>query len=130
MAPMIDPTTEAGPQLAPGTYRAQILNCELKTGKTGSRYLNWKFAVGSQWVFHTNGLTGKGAEVLKDIVRAAKYPDYEGGPINTDDLLGSFITITIDQGVNPDGSPSQYMRVLEVAPDRAEFGEWEPGATG
>jgi hypothetical protein len=103
--------------LAPGTYLAFIAACEQKTGKqSGAPYLNWKIDVSGQWVFHMTGLSGKGAQALKALIRAAKDPNYESGEVDTDTLIGCRINITVDYGINPDGSQSKYLKVLEIAP--------------
>lgn len=106
--------------LPPGTYRARILSCEMKQSKKGTNYLNWKLETideeyPNQWIYMMTGMTGKGAQKFKELVQAAYDPSYEGGEIDTDLLLNCEILITIDRGLNQDGTESKYMQVLSVA---------------
>jgi hypothetical protein len=129
---MITPDFSENPKLPPGTYPARVISCELKTSKTGSSYLNWKFetetrdnATNRKWVYLGTALTGKGAQMLKTIVRATINPGYEGGAIDTDKCVGCAVMITIDKQYNPDGTESQYPLVMDVKADPDSFDGFE-----
>jgi hypothetical protein len=47
-------------------------------------------------------------------VQAAKDPNYENGPINTDELIGSMVTISVDKQLNQDGTESKYLMVTGI----------------
>lgn len=121
MAPIVTPSFEEPSGLEPGSYRAMIIGCETKISKKGSPYLNWKFEELSthSWIFLMTGLSGKGAQMLKHLVKCAGFPHYEGGPINTDELLGNIVTVKIDRLMNADGTPGKYTQVVGVEIDGA-----------
>lgn len=110
-------------KLVPGKYNAVIVGCEQKTSAKGNSYLNWKLetqtlesATTGHWVYLMTGLSGKGAQILKTLIQCAKDPNYQGGDIDTDELINSHVTITVDKGIKPDGSESPYMVVTAIAP--------------
>jgi hypothetical protein len=135
MCPIVNPDFSEGPKLQPGSYSAKIIGCEQKQSRQGSPYLNWKFetqthdrATDRQWIFLATTFSGKGAQLLKSLVKAAKYPAYEGGPINTDELIGSLVTLTVDRNYNQDGSESHFPRVIEIATaSHDDFDAFEEG---
>lgn len=111
-------------KLVPGTYRAVIAACDQKIAKEkGTPYLQWRLetqtlesATSGFWVYLRTGLSGKGAQILKNLIQCAKDPNYQSGDIDTDELIGCHVTIKVDKGIKPDGTDSQYMEVLEVTP--------------
>lgn len=127
---IIQPNFEEQQGVPPGIYRARFASCEQKTGKTsGKPYLNWKLVIEhsnpnihGQWVFLMTGLTGKGATIIREIVRATIDENYESGPIDTDAINGFPVEIRVEQGFNQDGSVSKYPAVTEIMPvsDAAE----------
>ena len=102
--------------IQPGLYKCKITGVEQKTGKqSGAPYLNWKFVTeDGQWVFFMTSWSGKGALKFKDLVRAAAFPQYEGGEIDCDRLLGYFVMAKIEPNILPDGTVSKYPQVTEV----------------
>lgn len=127
MCPLITPDFEEKPQLPPGEYAAKIVGCEMKTSKKGTPYLSFKFETldSRQWVFTNTGLSGKGAQLFKAIVKAAYMPGYESGPIDTDKLLGRTLNVKCDFQVNPDGTEGKYVQVFDVAPFEDPFDAFE-----
>lgn len=123
MCPVVTPNFDESPTLQPGEYGARIIGCEVKTSKNNTPYLSFKFETldTRQWVFTNTGLTGKGAHLLKSIIRASYLPDYESGQIDTDQLLGKTLGIKVDFGMNQDGTQSKYLQVYEVAPFEDPF---------
>lgn len=118
MCPIVEPNYEESPPLNPGTYRCKIISCEQKVSKSsGNNYLNWKLDTGGSWVYLMTGLSGKGAQKLKELIRAAKYPSYESGAIDTNDLLGCFVMAKLEKQYNQDGTESKYLSVTEIHPD-------------
>jgi len=115
----VTPSFEEPQDLAPGKYRAQIIGCEQKTSKKGNAYLNWKFEEQSThaWVYLMTGLSGRGAQMLKQLVQSAGWKHYQDGPINTDELMGRILTIQVDRLMNPDGTPGKYLQIIDVGPD-------------
>lgn len=132
MAPMITPDFSENPSLSPGTYPARVVSCDLKQSKTGTPYLNWKFetetrdfATNRKWVYLSTALSGKGAQMLKAVVRATLDPSYDGGSIDTDRCIGCSVVITVDKRINPDGTESPYLMVTDVKPDPEAFDSFE-----
>lgn len=138
MCPVVNPNYEERAPLPPGIYKARIIGCEFKTSKKGSDYLNWKFetitqnpATDRQWIYMVTTYSGKGALLFRELVRAAKFPSYENGPINTDDLLGSIVTLHCEKGLNQDGTESPYLKVMEVhRGEEDSFDAFEEGEFG
>lgn len=129
MAPLVTPDfTERSP-LLPGVYKAKIISCEQKTSQKGTPYLNWKFetqtenpATDRQWVYLSTTFSGKGAQIIKSLVKATVYPGYESGPVNTDELVSCMLKIHVDKSFNPDGTEGKYPQVVDVEPvDREAF---------
>jgi hypothetical protein len=86
-------------------------------------YLNWKFETetddpktNKQWVYLNHALSGKGAQILKELVRAARNAEYQTGPVNTDDLIGCVVEVQVEFGINRDGTQSKYLNVVGVSP--------------
>ena len=132
---IVNPNYDELPQIQPGVHRLRIKGCEHKHAKNGNPYLNWKFQIeggpnAGATVFHMTGLTGKGAQALKALVRAAFDAKYESGPIDTDHLVGFPFQGRLERELNPDGTEGKYMKVMEVFPPadskQAEnYPDWE-----
>src|SRR3990167_2683471 len=105
-------TPSFGPPAEDGTYICKIISCESKISRNGNTYLSWKLDNGhGVWAYLSTSFIGKGAEIFRSLVRAAKHPDYLSGPVNTDDLLGCFIQAECKKRINADGSYSHYLVV-------------------
>lgn len=112
---------EARELIPDGVYPVRILGGEIKQSKQGNPYINWKMAIDEgrfkgRWIFLMTGLSGKGAAVLKELVRVTADPSYESGEIDTDDLVGFPFQVRVSQAFKPDGSPSDFPFVEEILP--------------
>lgn len=126
MVPMINPDFSQEAGIAPGIYEAKIMSCEQRIGqKSGNPFLNWTLNVKGYKVFHSTPIGGPGAGLLKQLVRAAYSPGYDGGPINTDALLGKMIQVKLEK--EQDG---KYLRVVQVAALQDSFDAHEAPAPG
>lgn len=127
MAPTINPDFSEESGLAPGIYPAKIIGVEQKVGKeSGAPYLNWKLEVEGLWIYHSTPFSGRGAGLFKQLVHATVSPGYDGGPINTDMMVGKSLQVKLEKGLNRDGSESKYMRVMEVKALEDSFDSFEP----
>ena len=109
-----------------GIYSVRITNVELKQTKAGtgsylqweltlfgaegelSRYNNWK-------VTHRTMTSGKGAGMLKSFYKAATNTDLTGA-FDAQSLLSKEVQITLVEGKDQSGQPSQYPDVKSVKP--------------
>jgi len=126
MCPIIEPDfTERQTTLNPGKYRATIKKCEVKTGKqSGNPYLAWVFETDMDkvWVYLNTTYSGKGAQMFREVIRAAVQPAYENGPIDTDTCIGKSVIISIDTDPNPQ---AKYPLVTKVERDEESFDAFE-----
>ena len=106
-----------------GEYTVRVSGVENKVSQAGNPYLNWKLTVFgmegdlsryNNWpIFHRTMLTGKGSGILKSFLKATA-PDYDGGELDTDDILGAEVAVTIKHKVDTDGSISRWPDVKGV----------------
>lgn len=134
MAPMIEPDFTEQPPLE-GTFNARITDCVQKTSAAGNAYLAWTFtledpAANGRKAWLNTTLSGYGAQLMKKVIQAV-YPQYDGGPFDTDSLIGRAVAVNVGPGKNRDGSPSQYLNVSDVFPSNdVGFDEFPAGQTG
>lgn len=105
--------SEAIEGIEPGTYAATIDDVSEENAKeTGTPFLKWTLKAKSLdrefTVFHNTPVTGKGAGILKEFMKAA-YPEYEGGTFNARNVLGREVKLRMGKDQN-----SRYLRVVEV----------------
>lgn len=118
--PDFSEVTERTP-VAPGTYSARITDCEAKTSKTGNDYLNWKMTlfgtpeIANRVIFHMTPVKGKGAFRLQELYKAAKGEDIsKGAQFDTDQLIGSELSVTLVEGRDQDGNVRSFPDVKAV----------------
>jgi hypothetical protein len=114
---------EAREPIPAGIYVVRVLGSEMKTSQKGNDYLNWKLSIDQpktrfhgRWVFLSTTLSGKGAQKLRDLVRATCNPDYNGGEFDTDDVKGFPFQVRLSPGLKQDGSESDFPNVDEILP--------------
>lgn len=120
--PEITPNFEEVADLKPGTYKARITDCGTKTSQKGDMYLNWKLEVfgnddtrlNGKGFTHNTMITGPGARNFRTLVRATVDANYEGGPVNTDHILGKEVQVVLKQGKDRDGNPSDFPEVATI----------------
>lgn len=123
MCPQITPDFSEVVELKPGSYKARLADCESKQSQKGDMYLRWKLEIVGNDDTRLNGkvfshmtmVTGPGARNFRALVRAAVDPNYEGGPVDTDQLLGKEIAVVLKQGKDRDGNPSDFPEVASVS---------------
>lgn len=119
MAPLISPDFSQVVELKPGTYKARFTDCQTKQSAKGDTYLNWKLevfgnddtALNGKGFTHNTMVTGPGARNFRTLVRATVDANYEGGPIETDQILGKEVQVVLKQGKDRDGNPSDFPEV-------------------
>lgn len=125
MCPIIEPDFSERPPLQPGKYRAIIKKCEVKTSQKGNTYLGWVFEAepDNTWVYLNTTYSGRGAQIFKEVIRAAVQPAYEGGPVDTDTCIGKSVLISVDRDPNPQ---QKYPIVTKIEADPDSFDSYEP----
>lgn len=123
--PVITPDfSEAATGAIPaGTYKARIVDAEVKTSKAGNAYIQWKMQIfGAEgqvsrynnWNFNHRTMTsGKGAGMLKDFYKAATG-EIAPTSFDTDILLGKEVQVVLAEGKDQDGNVSSYPEVKGV----------------
>ena len=113
--------------IVPGVYKTRITDCEQKTARSGSKYLNWKLTIfgaegdfarqNNRPVFMMTMIEGKGAGRLKEFAKAAlgRVPT----PIDTDEFLGKEVEVVLVERRMDDGTISNYPDVKTVRAVRA-----------
>jgi hypothetical protein len=130
MCPQIEPDFTEVVDLEAGKYQARITDVEAKTGTSekATPYLRWTLevegnetpALNGRKFFHNTMLKGPGAGMFKAFVRAALANDYNGGAIDTDELLGKSISCVLKDGKNKDGSLTGFPEVKSVTKVKAD----------
>ena len=120
---IINPDFTELPKLPAGHYRARIVGCKPGVSQNGTPYMTWKFetvtnnaVTNRRWVFLSTTFKGQGAQLLKQMVRAAYDPSYEQGPIDTTHLMNREVMITVERITNRDGSEQKYPQVMDISP--------------
>ena len=106
--------------LPPGTYKVRLTDVESKTSKAGNHYLNWKLttfgsensSTNNRVIFYSTMTSGKGAGSLKALLAATGKGT---GEFDTEELLGKEVRVTVIQGRDQDGNPSDFPSVKAVA---------------
>ena len=121
ITPDFTEATESQP-IPPGVYKTRITDCETKTSKKGSKYLNWKLSIfGAEGAFSSQNnrpvfmitmLDGKGAGRLKDLAKAAlgTVPDQW----DTDAFLGKEVEVVLTERRDETGAVSSFPDVKTV----------------
>lgn len=106
---------------APGLYRARIANVEQTFAKSsGNPMVKWKLEVAGPsstfTVWNTTMLAGRGVGFFRRFVEAVE-PSYDGGPIDTDTLIGKTVQVELIDEYTQDGKKTGYLRVKEAFQD-------------
>jgi hypothetical protein len=117
MCPSIIPDFSEVVELTAGEYPVRVTKGELKTTKNGDPMINWELTtfgkdderLNNKKVFHNTMVTGKGAGILKQFLKAADY-DLSSEGFDTDDLLGKELVAVL----GPDKENPEMMRVKSV----------------
>lgn len=107
--------------IAPGTYSARIVDCEVKDSKAGNQYANWKLElfgtpdVNNRVVFHSTPFKGGWVTKLAELYKAATGQEIDKKKaFDTDMLIGKEVKVTLAEGRTKDGEVSQYPDVKSV----------------
>lgn len=127
--PIISPDFSEASESQPipaGTYKTRITDCEIKTSRKGSKYLNWKLSIfgaegeyanhNNRPVFMATMLDGKGAGRLKELARAALGTVPQTW--DTDQFLGKEIEVVLAERRNEDGTVNNFPDVKTVRATR------------
>jgi hypothetical protein len=111
--------------VVPGVYPARITGAEVKAAKNGGNYIKWEMTIfgatgelerfNNHKVWHNTMTSGKGAGMLKTLVKAATQAELSGS-LDTDALLGKEVNLTLVEGKDQNGQPSGYPEVKAVKP--------------
>ena len=110
--------TEAAEDIKPGEYQVRITGCDEKTSKAGNTYLKWTLETTNESdpknngrkMWHNTMLSGKGVIMLKRFWDAATGGAEMGDQIDTEQLIGKELSVTVD--LNDNG----YAEVKGVKP--------------
>lgn len=116
----------------PGIYNARVHGLELKQAKSGGSYIKWElkifgaegdFSKFNNWSVYYNTMTsGKGAGMLKAFVKACTGESLpEKGAYDFMQCHGKEVMMTLQQGKNQDGTPSEYPEVKSIKPLQVPF---------
>lgn len=106
-----------------GTYAARIVGCDQKVGKaSGKPYLNWKVEifgakdqrVNGRVLFTMTMIVGN-LNPLKKLYKAAMGQEL-AGELETADLMGKQISITVAEAFDDQGNQREFSEVKNVAP--------------
>ena len=111
----------------PGMYSGRVAGLELKKAKSGGTYIKWEikiFGAGGElekfnnWSVYYNTMTsGKGAGMLKNFVKACTGEDLpQKGAYDFSKLFGCEFSMTLVQGKDSQGNPSNYPEVTKIKP--------------
>lgn len=122
MAPEITPDFSEAVGLEPGTYQARITDAEVLTSKKDTQYIKWKMTTISedpkfadQLVYHNTMLSGRGAGILKTFFVAAMGEELaDGQGFDTEQLLGREVMITVVEGKDQQGNPTNWPEIKAV----------------
>lgn len=123
ITPDFSEAVEATP-IPDGVYNARITEAKVeKAKKSGDAFLKWKLTIfGAEgdaakyngWpVFYNTMIGGKGAGMLKTLIKAATGVE-PAGAFDTDELLGKEVTLTLKQRMQEDGTPAAWPDVKSV----------------
>jgi hypothetical protein len=108
--------------IAPGTYSARIVDCEVKDSKAGNQYANWKLElfgspdVANRVVFHSTPFKGGWVTKLAELYKAAIGQEIDKKkPFDTDMLIGKEVKVTLTEGKDQNGELRKYPDVKSVA---------------
>ena len=121
IVPNYDDAVEFTP-LPAGTYKARIVDCKEWQSKAANPMAKWTLKTfgsetknhNDQNIWHNTPLTGKGAGILKQFIRAATGEEPVPGPFNSDILMGRTVKVTVVEGLKQDGSKSGYAEVKAI----------------
>lgn len=123
ITPDFSEAVELSGTIPDGVYTVRITDAEMRESKAGNKYINWTlqiygapgdFAKYNNWtVFHRTMVSGRGAGMLRDFVKAATG-EVPTGSFDTDTLLGHEVQVTLKTGKTPEGEDSRYPDVKAI----------------
>lgn len=114
--------------VTPGTYKVRITGSkcgEWNNDRGTTRWVNWEMQTfgedeaknNGRYIFHRTPIEGGAAFKFRDFYKAATKAEYKAGTqFDTEQLLGKELVVTVDDGVNKEGSPTGYAEVKAVKP--------------
>ena len=122
MALVTPDMSEAQKQLEPGVYPARIIAAEAVDSKAGKPMLKWTLETFGHDDAGFNGkrvitrtmLVGKGIFKTQELYKAATG-EALSGPFDTDQLIGSEVRITLAEGRDQHGNPTDWPEVKTVS---------------
>jgi hypothetical protein len=125
----ITPDFSEAPENTPvpeGVYKARITDVEQQTAKTsGAPMLNWKLQIfdsdvegtNNRVLFHRTMVTGKGAFMLRDLLKATGTQVEKGQSFNAQELLGKEVQVAVAARIdNRTGEQSPFPEVKAIRP--------------
>lgn len=110
--------------LAEGEYKCNVVDCEMKTSKSGNPYLRWQLTAfdcpdtrfNNQSVWHSTPTTGKGAFRLMQLFKAATGAKLDARVTSLDpqQILGKQLWVTVVKSLDQNGGETGFMEVKSV----------------
>lgn len=110
--------------LAEGEYKANVVDCEMKTSKAGNAYLRWQLTAfdcadarfNNQSVWMTTPTSGKGAFRLMQLYKAAtgEKLDNQVTTLDPQKILGKQLWVTVVKSLDQNGGETGFMEVKAV----------------
>lgn len=104
VTPDFSEAQDMGKPFPEATFKARIAECRPMTSKSGLPYLQWTLSVfgadgeystyNNRNVFLNTMTTGKGAGILRDLIKASLKVTEVPGSFDTDELIGKELQIT------------------------------------
>jgi hypothetical protein len=110
-------------EIAKGSYHARLAGVLSKQSQKGDHMLQWELVIvdnadprlNGKKLKYTTMTSGPGARNFKQLVRATINPTYDGGSVDTDNLLGKIIEIVVKDGKDKEGHPTGFPEVATVS---------------
>lgn len=109
--PIVTPDFEEK-RLIPGWHNGVVIGAEVRTSKAGKPYVLWGISVESHNLRFMTGLSGKGAQALRALVRATYNPAYDAGEVDTGLVVGHPVRCNVVEEPGEDGR--LYLKIIEV----------------
>jgi hypothetical protein len=119
MVPLIEPDfSEVLDQLPEGTYKAHVVDSDVKDSQAGNKYIRWQLSIfdaadqrcNGKAIWYNTPVSGKGAFRLKALYAAAMGQKLEGS-FDTTELMGKAVVITVINGHDKEGNATGFSEV-------------------
>jgi len=114
--------SEGNKSLDPGVYAARIIEVEAKDSKAGKPMVKWTLetfgnddqALNGKRVYTHTMCVGKGVFKLQEMYKAATGEKLEGA-FDSEQLVGSEVRVTLTEGRDQHGNPTDWPEVKSVS---------------